>query len=264
MRVLVTGGAGMLGGHVVRAATESGHAVRVMVRQRRAPLGETGDRLTRADLASGEGLQSAVDDVDAIIHTGSDPRNAEAVDVRGTLRLIEAARSAGVAHLVYISIVGVDQIPYTYYRRKRQAEALIQSSGLPYSIVRATQFHSSISWVLWWLTRLPMIMAVPSGFAFQSVDVRDVAHRLVQSLTAEPSNRIVNFGGPEVLTANDMARAWLDAQHIRKAVIRVPLPGALAAAFRAGKNIAPSAERGGLRWQNWLALEFQSTSLPPH
>jgi uncharacterized protein YbjT (DUF2867 family) len=107
-----------------------------------------------------------------------------------------------------------------------------------------------------------VIAAVPSGLAFQSVDVRDVAQRLVQALAAEPLNRIVNFGGPEVLAASAMARAWLDAQDIRRAVIRVPLPGALAAAFRAGKHIAPSAERGGLRWQDWLALEFQSPRVP--
>jgi hypothetical protein len=66
-------------------------------------------------------------------------------------------------------------------------------------------------------------------------------------------NGTVNFGGPEVLPLAEMAERWLSARPLRKRLLRIPLPGATARAFIAGKNTSPDAERGGLRWQDWLA-----------
>jgi hypothetical protein len=61
--------------------------------------------------------------------------------VDGTARLLDQARAAGVHHFIYISIVGIDQIGYSYYQHKLAAERLIEASGLSWSILRATQFH---------------------------------------------------------------------------------------------------------------------------
>lgn len=89
-------------------------------------------------------MWEAVASIDAIIHAASDSRNAEAVDVEGTRRLVDAARARGVRHVVFISIVGIDQIPFAYYQKKLAAESIVMSGGVPYSVLRATQFHSLV------------------------------------------------------------------------------------------------------------------------
>lgn len=253
MKVLVTGGGGALGRKLVRALAGAGHAARVMSRRGPARDAPAGVEWARADLVSGEGLGAAVEGVEAVIHAASDPRNAEAVDVGGTRRLCEAARAAGVSHLVYISIVGVDVIPFGYYRRKLAAEAAVESSAVPHSILRATQFHTLVDFLLTQAARVPLLMPLPTDFKFQSVDDAEVAERLAACVGAGARGRLPDFGGPSVFTLGEMAREWKRVRGVGKRVVRVPLPGALARAFRAGKNTAPDGERGATGWAEWLA-----------
>jgi uncharacterized protein YbjT (DUF2867 family) len=171
--------------------------------------------------------------------------------VNGTRRLVEASRTAGVAHLVYISIVGIDDIPYSYYRRKREAEEIIAASGVPYTNLRATQFHSLIDFLITKAARLPLLMPLPTDFKFQSVADAEVATRLVACL-GEGARGQLEFGGPEVLTLGEMAAAWMAVRGVRKRLVRLPLPGAVAAGFRAGLNTTPNAPQGTTRWREWL------------
>lgn len=253
MRVLVTGGSGSLGRVLVRALAGAGHAARVMSRRERTEAAPAGVEWARADLFTGEGLDAAVEGVDAVVHAASDPRRAEAVDVRGTRRLAEAALAAGVSHLVYISIVGVDEIPLGYYRRKLAAEQIIATSGVPYSVLRATQFHSLVDFLLSKAARVPLLMPLPTDLKFRSVDESEVAGRLAACVDAGPRGRLPDFGGPSVLSLGEMARAWKAARGVGKRVVHLPIPGAVAAAFRAGKNTAPAGERGVTGWEEWLA-----------
>lgn len=253
MKVLVTGGAGSLGRSLVRALAREGHAARVMSRRARPAGAAEGVEWANADLVTGEGLAAAVEGAEAVVHAASDPRRAEAVDVGGTRRLLEAARAAGVAHLVYISIVGVDEIPFGYYRRKLAAERLVESSGVPYSVLRATQFHSLVDFLLTQAARVPLVMPLPTDFKFRSVAESEVAGRLSACVGAGPRGRLADFGGPRVQTLGEMARAWKGARGVTKRVVRLPLPGAVAAAFRAGKNTAPDGERGTTGWEEWLS-----------
>jgi uncharacterized protein YbjT (DUF2867 family) len=253
MRVLVTGGAGSLGRAVVRVLSGAGHAARVMSRGERTAGAAAGVEWARADLSTGEGLGAAVEGADAVIHAASDPRRAEAVDVRGTRRLTESALAAGVAHLTYISIVGVDEIPFGYYRRKLAAEEIIRTSGVPCSVLRATQFHSLVDFLLSKAARVPLLMPLPTDFKFRSVDESEVAARLAACVDEGPRGRLPDFGGPSVLSLGEMARAWKAATGTTKRVIHLPIPGAVAAAFRAGKNTAPGGERGAAGWEEWLA-----------
>jgi uncharacterized protein YbjT (DUF2867 family) len=252
MKVLVTGGAGSLGRALVRVLERDGHAARVMSRRARPASAHASVEWVSADLSTGEGLCEAVERVDAVLHAASDPRRAEAVDVEGTRRLTEAARAAEVAHLIYISIVGVDEIPFGYYRRKLAAEKLIESSGVPFSILRATQFHSLVDFLLSKAARVPLLMPVPTSFKFRSVDGEEVAVRLNACVGAGPRGRLPDFGGPQLLTLGEMARTWKAARGVTKRVVNLPLPGAVAACFRAGKNTAPEGERGGVGWEEWL------------
>ena len=188
MKVLITGGTGSLGRLLVQSARNAGHAGRIMSRRSSSQLDSTsatGVEWTQADLASGKGLAAAVAGVDAILHSASDPRSPDAVDVLGTRNLCKAAwathRSelSGPPHIVYISIVGIDQIPLGYYKRKLAAEEIIRASGLPYSILRATQFHSFVEMLISQAARVPLVLPLPTNFKFQTVDDSEVAERMV-------------------------------------------------------------------------------------
>jgi uncharacterized protein YbjT (DUF2867 family) len=252
MKVLITGGTGSLGAVLARQVSVAGHSVRLLVRGPADNKPPSDYERIFGDLASGEGIRQAAAGVDAVIHAASDPANADAVDVRGTRYLVQFAAESGIQHFVYISIVGVDAIPYHYYQCKRSAEVVVQSSRIPYSIVRAAQFHGFISRMLAALARVPVIMPVPAGFQIQPVDVGEVASRLAECLTRGPSQSIVNFGGPEILRLEDMARTWMAVAHRVKPLLPIPIPGAVAAAIRAGKGTAPDGERGSIAWAESL------------
>src|SRR5262245_61427843 len=123
MRVLVTGGAGHLGRHVVRAAAAAGHSVRITSRKP-APGRAPAPEWVQLDLAvpGPDVLRAALTGVDAVVHAASDARNSQAADVEGSRRLFEAAREARVGHLLFVSIVGVDKNPLRYYQHKLTTE----------------------------------------------------------------------------------------------------------------------------------------------
>ena len=250
MRVLVTGGTGNLGRALERSALAAGHIVRIMSRRPR-PQAITNREWAQADIGSGAGVREAVAGVEAILHAATDPRRATDVDVNGTRHLVEAARGTGITHLIYVSIVGIDEIPYSYYKRKREAEEIIKLSGVPPSILRATQFHSLLNTLVSVAARVPIMMPLPTDFKFQPVAESEVAERLVRQLGEPPGERLLGYGGPEVLTLGEMAETWMSVKGVRKKLIHVPLPGSVAAGFRAGKNTGADA-RGIIPWREWL------------
>jgi len=260
--VLITGGTGGLG----RAILASSRAKDVVLRaqsRRAAPRDAAANvEWVCADLASGVGVWEAVAGVDAIIHAASDSRNAEAVDVEGTRRLVDAARAQRVRHVVFISIVGIDQIPFAYYQKKLAAESIVMSGGVPYSVLRATQFHSLVDGLISTAARMPLVIPLPTAFMVQSVATSEVADRLVQALVDGPGGRLRDLGGPEVMTLGEAAAVWKDVTRVTKPVVSLPLPGRVAAAFRAGKNTAPDGERGTIRWRDWLIHGRRETSPP--
>ncbi len=257
MNLLVTGGTGHLGREVVRAALAAGHTVRVLSRGRRPPEAPESTEWATADLVTGAGLDQSLIGTDAVVHAASDPRNPIPVDIEGTRRLADAARHAGVGHLVYVSIVGVDRIPLAYYRQKLAAERVLKESGAPYSILRATQFHSFVDQVFGSVARIPLVFPLPAGFRIQSVATKEVAGRLVRAIAEGPRGMLPDFGGPEALTLADAAAAWKTARGIRKPSLSIPVPGRTAAAFRAGHNLVSDGERGIIRWAQWLETRGQ-------
>jgi len=260
VRVLITGGTGQLGRVGVPQVAAAGHFVRVMSRRPLAPFGDSRITSIVGDLATGVGLSEAVANIDAIIHAASDPLNARAVDVDGTRRLTEAARASGVGHLVYVSIVGVDRIPYAYYQRKRDTERVVAESSVPYSILRATQFHAFIAFLLNLASRAPLILPIPSGFHVQSVATEEVATRLCGALVDGPRGLLRDFGGPEIMPLENATLLW--TQHrpggFAKWILPIYLPGRTPAAFRAGYNTAPDGDRGTITWRDWLARVLPS------
>jgi uncharacterized protein YbjT (DUF2867 family) len=252
MEILVTGGTGTLGKALLPLLVAEGHAVRVLTR-RRDPLLPSGVRAVQGDLRTGAGLGVAVGGVERIVHAASSPvLRTRSTDVEGTRRLLEAARAAGAPLVVYTSIVGVDRHPFPYYQAKRDAEALVESSGLPFLIVRGTQFHQLLLRGLRPLACLPVV-PLPRGFRFQPIDAAEYAGRLVAALRDGERGRAPDIGGPEILTIDEIARSYLEARGARRPCILLPLPGRSARAFRAGLNLCPGRAVGKLTWKQFLA-----------
>jgi len=236
--ILVTGGSGTLGRQLVPMLRERGHDVRVLSRRPGA-----GSHV--ADLVTASGLADAVAGMEVVVHAASDTRRFGRTDLAQTRNLL---RSLGqVRHLVYISIVGIDQIPLGYYQRKLACEREIETSGVPHTILRATQFHELMARPLQAAERLP-VAPLPLRFRFQPVAAADVASRIAELVEAQPAGRVPDFGGPEVLTLGDMARTWREARGRPRAYWPLPVPGRVGHAFRAGLNTCPEHRAGTQRW----------------
>lgn len=245
-KILLTGGTGNLGRAVRKACLDAGHQVRVLSRRER-PAELKPDEWATGNPRTGVGIDAAVEGRDVIIHCATDGRS----DVVAAESLIKAQRLAqGTPHLIFVSIVGIDQIPMFYHRAKLRVARLIAGSGLPYSIIRATQFHSLINSLFAVQRRLP-IMIVPA-VSFQPIDVSDVATRLLELATGPALNRVPDIGGPEVRTAADLGAAHLAHHGQRKKIISVSLPGRLFAALKAGRNLVPEQACDRITFEEFL------------
>lgn len=243
MRVTVLGGRGLLGRHLVPLLTEAGHDV---TSTSRSP----GEGLAKTDLESGDGLHDAVKDADVVVHLASDARKPKKVDIRGTQNLLEALGDD--QHIVYMSIVGVDRHPFAYYRAKFEAEQMIKASGLPHTILRATQFHDFVAFFLGAACR-PPIALVPKKFVFQPVDTSEVAGQLA-TLVHDPRPGLQpDFAGPEVHTAEYLARTLMEIRGRERPMLNLPVFGAAAAAFRQGVHTNVERAVGIRTWEEFLA-----------
>lgn len=256
--VMVTGGSGRLGHHVVRRLQADGAQVRLLSRRPRPPDAGAGVHWLRGDLRSGQGVHDAVRGADVVVHCASDVTHRGA-DVVAAHNVVNAVRDDGSAHLVFVSIVGVDRVPYRYYRDKLRAEEVIAASGLPWTILRATQFHQFVREVFGSLARWPVV-PVPAATSCQPVDARDVADRLAELALGESRGRVPDLAGPEILTALDLAHDVLRSIGRRRRVVELHVPGATGGAFRAGHHLAPAAATPGRTWKQYLAESEPATS----
>jgi len=253
--ILVTGGTGTLGRRLVPRLQKAGCDVRVLTRGSRADEG--GVQFLTGDLATGEGIEQAVDEVATIVHCAGSSKG----DEDKTRNLVRAASRGGTPHLVYISVVGADRIPiasavdrtmFGYFGSKLASEQVVAGSGLPWTTLRATQFHDLILMVARALAKLPVV-PVPGGSRFQPVDTDEVAARLVELTLGEPAGLVADLAGPHVYSAADLIRGYLRATHRRRPILPVWLPGRAARAVRAGATLAPEHAAGKRTWEEFLA-----------
>ncbi len=248
--ILVTGGAGRLGRLVVTQLSAAGYPVRGMSRRAKPGDDWPGAEWKQADLKTGAGLSRAVQGMDVVVHLAA--LGNSMVDFEGTRRLVDAARQAGVSHLVFISIVGIDRVPWAGGKAKLASEDLIEHSGIPWSILRATQFHYGIDFLLHVLTRLPLVALLPTDLLLQPVAEEEVARRLFEIVQAGPSGRLPDMGGPQVYTSGELARIWFRQRGIHRAILPLWLPGKTASRLRQGGNTCPQQATGTVSWEAWL------------
>ena len=263
--VLVTGGTGTLGRLVVERLGAADRPVRVLARrlpdggaapeQPGSPL--PGVEYVAGDLATGQGIAAALAGVGVVVHCAG---SATGDDVKART-LVDAASAAGVGHLVHISVVGVDRIPvetridraqFGYFEAKRLAEDVVTTSGLPWTILRATQFHDFVVDLTDQLGKMPVV-PVFAGVRFQPVDARDVADRLAQLALGEPQGLVDELGGPAAYPMAELVRGYLRATGRRRIILPMHNPGKAAAAYRAGANLTPAHATGTRTWEDFLA-----------
>jgi len=198
--VLVTGGTGRLGQLVVARLQDSGCGVRVLARHDRpTPQGVT---FFAADLRTGQGIEPASDR-----GGGHHPlRDQQQGRRRGNPQPGGSRVPDGSAHLVYVSIGGIDRLAsWGYPKTKLQAEQIVANSGLPWTILRVTQFYDYCLANARRLSRFPVV-PVPAGFTVQPVDPRDVADRLAELALGDPAGRAPDMAGPQVSNWTDLLR----------------------------------------------------------
>ena len=182
--------------------------------------------------------------------------------------LVEAARRAGVRHLVFISVVGADRVPvvgrmdramFGFFASKRAAEQVVATSGIPWTTVRATQFHELTFRTVAAIAKLPLA-PVPKAFRFQPIGAGDVADRLVELALEAPAGLAPAVGGPTIYEMADLVRSYLRAAGKSRPVVALPMPGRAAAAIRAGVNLAPDRAVGRTTWEEYLATHVRSSA----
>ena len=255
--ILVTGGTGTLGRQVVSRLRDAGRDVRVMSRHPHAAT--DGVEFVTGDLNSGDGVAAALDGVATIVHCAGSSKG----DGDKARTLMGAASGAGIEHVVYISVVGAERVPvssgvdramFGYFASKRDGEVAIESSGVPWTTLRASQFYELLLIVSRALAKLPAI-PVPSGVRFQPVDSGEVAARLVELALGKPAGLVPDIAGPRVYGMDELLLSYLHATHKNRALIPMPLPGNAARAIRAGANLAPDRAVGRRTWEEFLLAQ---------
>ena len=254
MNVLVTGGTGTLGRHVVMLLRLSGHRARILSRQPRGHVDAV-----QGDLRTGAGLEKAVAGMDAIVHAATGARQSltsVAVDVRGTRRLVNVAHDAHIKHLLYVSIVGIERVANPYYGTKLRAEAIVREGSVPWSILRATQFHDLMETFLGAFSRLPGVAMVPFGWQFQPVHAVEVAQRAVDVVLGDPAGALPDFGGPQIRDFKGIAQSWLAARKQPKRLVNLRLPLKLSRQVAEGRLLCPDHMDGKITFEQYLAMKY--------
>ncbi|CAN5396561.1 NAD(P)H-binding protein [soil metagenome] len=243
MRIAVAGGTGVVGRHVVDVATSRGQEVVVLA------------RATGVDLTSGAGLADRLTGVDAVVDTSgvASQKRAETESFFGGVseHLLGAGSAAGVRHHLVLSIVGIDDVDTGYYAGKRRQEQVVATGAVPWSVLRATQFHEFAEQALGFVTAGPFSL-VPRMLS-QPIAAREVAEALVDLAAGAAVGRAPDLAGPERHQLVDLARRVSAARGLGRRVVPVRLPGAAGKAMRGGA-LTPTTDgpRGLVTFEEWL------------
>ncbi|GAB3251352.1 SDR family oxidoreductase [Arthrobacter pigmenti] len=252
--ILVTGGTGTLGRLLVRRLLDEGRQVTVLTR--RQPEPSRGVEFVTGDLGSDEGIDAAVQGIHTIVHLAGSAKG----DEDKARNLVRAASKAGVRHLVHISVVGADRIPvaskldrnmFGYFESKLEAERAVMESGIPWTVLRATQFNDLVLMVLQQMAKLPVV-PLPKGMRVQPVEAAEVAERLAELALGLPKGLVPDLAGPKVYDIAQLMSDYLQFVQRRRLILPVVLPGKAARAMVSGANLAPERAVGSRTWEEFL------------
>jgi len=243
MRIAVAGGTGTVGRHVVAIARERGHHVFSLSRRQ------------GVDLVNGRGLDQALQNVETVIDVAGVQTlsTKKAVDyfTNATQNLLAAAKKAGVKAHVALSIVGIDQANSGLYAGKLAQEDEVKHAGLPWTILRSTQFHEFVPMSVKTASVGPLVF-VPQ-MRTQPVAANEVAAALVDAAEAGPQGRIPDLSGPQAEHLKDLVAAYLAKTQLKKQIVQLRLPGPMGKAMRNGDLIpAPGSAVGRQTFRKWL------------
>jgi uncharacterized protein YbjT (DUF2867 family) len=246
MRIAVAGGTGTVGRHVVAVARERGHHV----------VGIS--RAEGVDLVNGRGLYQALQGAETVIDVSGiqTVSTKKAVDffTNATQNLLAADKQAGVKHHIALSIVGIDKANSGLYAGKLVQEDEVRHGGIPWTLLRATQFHEFVPMTVKAASAGPVVL-VPKMFT-QPIAAREVAIALVDAAEAGPRGRVPDLGGPRAEQLKDLVKAYLARSGQKKRIIPLHVPGPMGKAMRNGGLIpAAGAAVGRQTFLEWLEAD---------
>ena len=243
--VTVIGSTGLIGSQLVRDLVAGGHCV-VEV-----------SKSTRADVFTGEGLDEALAGADVaidVVNSATPDDAAQAFFEQSSANLAAAAAEAGVGHYVVLSIVGADRLaPVSgYLRGKLAQETAAAESGVPWTVVRSTQFHELAEAITESLLVGDEEVRVPVA-SIQSIASGELVEILKDIAIGTPLNAIYEVGGPQRMPFAEMARTVLNHQSRRRRVVEDPAVGYFGLPIEATTLVPDeSAQRGTTPLADWL------------
>ncbi len=241
-RVLVTGGTGFIGSHIVGKLLQQGHQVAVLSRNPERAAGRVteGVEVRRGDVRDAASLEQAMSGIDVVInavqfpnHPVESPRKGHTymqVDGEGTVRQVKAARSAGVRRFIYLSGAGTREgKTEPWFRAKLVAERAVRESGIPYTVFRPSWVYGpedrSLNKFATFARLLPFVPVIGNGKTkVQPIHVDDLAEVVARSVDDEQAvGMTYEIGGPEELTMDEIIRTMLRVMGKRRPLIHHPV-----------------------------------------
>lgn len=245
MKIVVIGGSGLIGKKLVSALRERGHEA------------VAASPSSGVNAVTGEGLANVLVGAEVVVDVTNSPSFEDAAVLeffeKSSRHLLAAEAEAGVGYHVALSVVGADRIPDSGYMRAKVAqEALIQSAGIPYTILRATQFFEFVGAIAQGATEGSTVR-LPSAF-IQPVLSDDVVAALVDITLEEPANGMVELAGPDRFRFDELIRQFLSANHDTREIVTDSQAHYFGAKLD-DQSLVPlgSSHLGSTRFEDWLS-----------
>ncbi|MPY31260.1 SDR family oxidoreductase [Streptomyces adustus] len=247
MKAVVIGGTGLIGSKVVRKLDDHGHEA--------VPASPK----TGVNTLTGEGLAEVLQGAQVVIDVSNSPSYEDEAVMHffrtSTTNLLQAAAEAGVTHYVALSIVGTDRLPENgYFRAKLAQEKLIKASGLPYSVVHATQFFEFMNGIADSATEGDTVRIAP--VKFQPIHSDDVATAVARTAAGTPLDGTVEIAGPDTFRFDELVRDVLTAQNDPRTVVADPHAPYFGSELQEASLVpGAGAQLAGTRFADWFAQQ---------
>ncbi|KYQ88750.1 hypothetical protein DLAC_10781 [Tieghemostelium lacteum] len=247
MKIAIIGGTGLIGSKVVKNLIALGHDVL-------AASPKSG-----VNAVTGEGLDIALKDVDVVVDVANSPASEWQDDKvmhffkNGSENLLAAEKKHGVKYHVALSVVGTDRLQDSgYFRAKKVQEDLIKKSGIPYTIVQATQFFEFVGGIAQGYTKDDKVVS-PTAL-IQPIASDDVAKAMTDATVMGATNSVIEVGGPDKFKLDDLLRIYFSALNIKKEVIGSPGLTYFGAPFNDQTLCTKDGSKvGAHKYVNWIS-----------